>query len=217
MLLQWTDSAFPTGSFAHSSGLETYTQAEIVSTSNDLARLIAVKLEAAARTDLLVVHAALTADQAQIVELDMLCSASKVAKEAREASEKIGRRLLASVLNLTNDERLDFYQAEIAAYRCAGHHTVVHGLACASLNVDPRTALLTFGYALAVNQTAASLKLMRIGQTQAQKVLAEAAEAIESAVESALMRTLDDFGSFTPALDIRAMQHEHLFRRLFIS
>ena len=29
-LLQWTDSAFPTGAFAHSNGLETYTQAGIV-------------------------------------------------------------------------------------------------------------------------------------------------------------------------------------------
>ncbi|HVU12303.1 MAG TPA: urease accessory UreF family protein, partial [Phototrophicaceae bacterium] len=205
------------GSFAHSGGLETYTQAEIVATPDDLARLIALRLDAAARTDLIVVHEALTADRAQVIELDRLCSASKVAKEAREASEKIGRRLLASVLNLISDEQLDFYQREITAGRCAGHHAVVHGLACAALNLDPRTALLTFGYALAANQTTASLKLMRIGQTQAQKVLAESGAALESAVEAALTRTLDDFGSFTPALDIRAMQHEHLFRRLFIS
>ncbi|MCC6802835.1 MAG: urease accessory protein UreF, partial [Anaerolineae bacterium] len=27
MLLQWTDSAFPTGAFAHSGALEMYTQA----------------------------------------------------------------------------------------------------------------------------------------------------------------------------------------------
>ncbi|MFN8449656.1 MAG: urease accessory UreF family protein [Anaerolineae bacterium] len=217
MLLQWTDSAFPTGAFAHSAALETYTQAEIVRTPDDLARLIAVRLAAAARTDLIVVHAAMSADRAKVAELDALCSASKLARETREASEKIGRRLLASVLNLVSDPLLEWYRDEIAAGRCAGHHAVAHGLACAALRLDPRAALLAFGYALAVNQTAASLKLMRIGQTQAQAVLGASGAAIEAAVETALALTLDDYGAFTPGLDIRAVQHEHLFRRLFIS
>ena len=221
MLLQWTDSAFPTGAFAHSGGLETYTQAEIVRSPGDITRLIAVKLEAAASTDLIVIHSAMSAytavDHAQIAELDALCSASKLARETREASEKIGRRMLASVLNLMDDALLRHYQSEIMAERYAGHHAVAHGLASAALGIESRAALLAFGYALAANQTAASLKLMRVGQTQAQAVLGASATAIEAAVNAALARTLDDFGSFTPGLDIRSMQHEHLFRRLFIS
>lgn len=221
MMLQWTDSAFPTGAFAHSGGLETYTQTETVRNPAELARLIAVKLENAASTDLIVIHTAMAAyavqDHAQIAELDSLCSASKLARETREASEKIGRRMLISVLNLMDDRLLRHYQAEIDAGRCAGHHAVVHGLAYAALGVDPRSALLTFAYGLAANQSAASLKLMRMGQTQAQAVLGASGTAIEAAVDAALARTLDDFGSFTPMLDIRSMQHEHLFRRMFIS
>jgi urease accessory protein len=93
----------------------------------------------------------------------------------------------------------------------------VHGLACAALGVESRSALLAYGYALAANQTAASLKLMSIGQMQAQAVLGAAGERITAAVEEALARTMDDFGGFTPGLDIRSMQHEYLFRRLFIS
>jgi urease accessory protein len=217
LLLQWLDSGFPTGSFAHSSGLETYTQAEIVKNAADLAHLIAVKLEAAASTDLIIVHSAMSADQIAIRELDTLCSASKIAREARDASEKIGRRMLGSILNLISDPMLLWYKDEIAAERCAGHHAIVHGLACAALTIEPRAALLTFGYALAANQTAAALKLFSIGQTQTQAVLAASGKAIEAAADAALTRTLDDFGSFTPSLDIRIMQHERLFRRLFIS
>lgn len=220
-LLQWTDSAFPTGAFAHSGGLETYTQAEIVAAPADLARLIAVKLDAAATTDLIVVHSAMRAyadgDRATIAQLDALCSAAKLAKETREASEKIGRRLLASILNLADDALLRHYSDAITVGSCAGHHAVVHGLAYAALGVEPRAALLAFGYALAANQTAASLKLMRIGQMGAQAVLAASGAAVSAAVDAALERTLDDFGAFTPGLDIRAIQHEHLFRRLFIS
>ncbi len=125
--------------------------------------------------------------------------------------------MLGSVLNLRDDPLLAWYQGEIAAGRCAGHHAVVHGLACAALGIEARAALIAFGYALAVNQTAAALKLIRIGQSQTQAVLAMSGAGIEAAVELALNLTLDDFGAFTPGLDIRAGQHEHLFRRLFIS
>jgi len=211
------DSGFPTGAFAHSGGLETYTQAEIVRSADDLRRVIAVKLDAAARTDLIIVHSAMTVDQAAIRELDTLCSASKIAREARDASEKIGRRMLSSILNLISDPALLWYKDAIAAERCAGHHAVVHGLACSALGIDPRAALLTFGYALAANQTTVALKLFSIGQTQTQAVLAASGKAIETAADAALSRTLEDFGSFTPGLDIRIMQHERLFRRLFIS
>ncbi len=217
MLLQWMDSAFPTGAFAHSNGLETYTQAEVVQNAGDLARLIAARLEGAAWTDLIAVHSAMTDDPAIITQVDKLLSASKLARETREASEKIGRRMLASVLNLRDDAVLRWYKGEIDAGRCAGHHAAAHGLACFALGIEPRPALLSFAYGLAANQTAASLKLMRIGQSQAQAVLGAAGAALAAAVEAALPRTLDDYGSFTPGLDIRAMQHEGLFRRLFIS
>lgn len=228
-LLQWTDSAFPTGAFVHSGGLETYTQAEVVRTADDLAALIAVRLEAASRTDLIIIHAVMRAsdegDWSMIEACDALCSAAKTARESREASEKIGRRMLASVLNsigadITPTEHgswLHRYQEAIMAGQCTGHHAVVHGLACAGLGVDARMGMLAFAYALTANQTAASLKLMSIGQSAAQGVLGAANSAMEAAVEAALTRTLDDFGAFTPGLDIRAMHHERLFRRLFIS
>ncbi len=221
MMLQWMDSAFPTGAFAHSGGLETYAQAEKITSPNDLARLIAVKLESAAQNDLIVVHCAMSAystnDRAQIAYLDKLCAASKLSRETREASEKIGWRMLGSVLNLIDDEALTFYRAEITARRCSGHHAVAHGLVGAAMNIQPQIVMLAFAYGIAANQTAASLKLMRIGQTQSQAVLHEVGDLISAAVDTALARTLDDFSNFTPGLDIRSIQHEHLFRRLFIS
>jgi urease accessory protein len=221
MLLQWMDSAFPTGAFAHSGGLETYTQAEIVQTPDDLLQLISAKLQMAAHTDFIIIHRAMAAyaanDTAALNHLDDLCSASKIATETRHASEKIGRRMLENVLNARPDEQLAAYRTRIAGQEGRGHHAVVHGLVCASMGLDARAALLAFAYALVANQTSAALKLISIGQTQAQAVLAASHGAMQSTVESALARTLDDFGSFSPGLDIRAMQHEHLFRRLFIS
>ncbi len=211
-LLQWMDSAFPTGAFAHSGGLETYTQIEKVQTADQLAGLIAVKLRSAATTDMIVIHCAMQADLGQLVELDELCQASKLAKETREASTRIGRRMLDNVLALLSDQHLE-------AYRAAGrgHHAVVHGLVCGAIGVDAQTALLTFGAGLVANQTSAALKLMPFGPAQAQRVIHQMHAEVIAAVGLALTLTLDDFGAFAPALDIRTMQHEQLFRRLFIS
>lgn len=221
MLLQWTDSAFPTGAFAHSGGLETYIQHGVIRNGRDLQRFIETKLESAAYTDFIVIHTAMRAydrhDWTMLQELDVLCSASKPARETREASEKIGRRMLSSVLNVYPDERLTTYRAHLEQKIMIGHHAVVQGLACAALGIEPIAALSAFAYGLASNQTAASVKLMSIGQTQAQAVLAACGEAITRAVDTALSLTLEDFGCFTQGLDIRAMHHEHLFRRLFIS
>src|ERR1700753_2767087 len=108
MLLQWMDSAFPTGAFAHSGGLESYTQAEIVQTPDDLLQIISAKLQMAAHTDFIIIHSAMAAyttqDTAALNHLDDLCSASKIARETRHASEKIGRRMLENVLNVCPDE-----------------------------------------------------------------------------------------------------------------
>jgi urease accessory protein len=220
-LLQWTDSSFPTGAFAHSGGLETYAQADAITSPEVLLGLITVKLHSAASSDLIAMHVVMAAaaedDFARLMAVDELLSALKVAREPREASEKVGRRMLANVLTMRESDALLAYRDAISAGRCAGHHAVVHGLACAALGLTSRTALLAFAYGLAANQTAAALKLIAIGQTQAQAVLAASAPAITRAVDAALGRTLDDVGGFTPGLDIRAVQHETLFRRLFIS
>src|SRR5262249_17339753 len=97
MLLQWTDSAFPTGAFAHSSGLETVTESGKIATPADLLQWVTTKLEAAAATDFIIIHCTMAAyqqgDMAQVAYLDELCAASKVAQETRQMSEKIGRRM----------------------------------------------------------------------------------------------------------------------------
>ncbi|MBN8595940.1 MAG: urease accessory protein UreF [Anaerolineae bacterium] len=220
MMLQWSDSAFPTGAFAHSGGLETYTQSGQVENAAQLAALIQVKLENAARTDLIVVHLAHRAfvadDVAQLAMLDELCCASKVARETRQASERVGRRMLDNVLLVHPDVRLSAYRAAIIAGQ-GGHHAVVHGAAYAALGLDARAALLAFGFGIVANQASAALKLLAMGQTQAQTLITGMQPHITTAVDIALTRTLDDFGGFAPGLELRAMQHEGLFRRLFIS
>ncbi len=218
-VMQLTDSLFPTGAFTHSSGLETYVQQGTVQDAEGLYALLATRLlHGLARSDMIAVHTAMSAhDEQAIRALDERLSAMKTAKEGRDASTKVGRQMLRSARTLVDDPALTAYQQAVSAGRCAGHHAIVHGLVYAAQGIDPQTALLAFAYGQTAGQISAAVKLMPIGQTQAQQVLFALIPTMQQAVEIALDSSTDEMQSFTPALEIHTMQHQYLFRRLFSS
>jgi urease accessory protein len=199
--------------------LESYTQGEIVGDIDALREYINVQLNTLAQCDMLIVKEAMTRphDLDGLCELDVLVSALKTAYEIRQASFKVGRQFLRSALALQADDTLRALQTRIKAGECMGHHAVVHGVVYAALGFDTPTALSAFAYQFVSGQCSAAMKLISIGQSQAQALIFSMQGAIESAVEDAMQSTIDQLQNFTPALDIRAMQHEYLFRRLFHS
>lgn len=227
-LLQIVDSAFPTGAFSHSNGLETYTQAGTVADIETLRAFLVTRLiHGMARGDLLLVKAAYGTSPPDplskhgegetLHDLDQLASASKTPLESYEASTKIGRRMLSAVSALLTSPALVVYGDEIRAGRCAGHHAIVFGLACAAIDLPVEETLSAFAYNAINGQIAAAVKLLALGQTPAQALLHAMGTHISEAVAVTMGCTLDDYAAFTPALDARAMQHQYLFRRLFIS
>jgi urease accessory protein len=217
-LLQLVDSAFPTGAFAHSNGLEAFTQAGIVTDIATLCAFLETRLtHGLARGDLLLVSAAYDAQPADLSALDQLASASKTPIEAFEASARVGRRFLSGALLITPSPALEYYQVEVMAGCCVGHHPIAFGLACAAFDLPCDEALLAFAFNAVSGQVAAAVKLLGLGQTSAQSLLGALRPSIAQAAADAHARDLNAYAPFTPALDARAMQHAYLFRRLFIS
>lgn len=222
MLLQMTDSMFPSGAFVHSEGLETYVQRGTISTAEDLGALLKTRLlEGSAKLDMVALHTAMDIYQKHDIQalhdLDERLSAMKTVKESREASERIGRQMLRTILGFHEDACLSDYQAAIRENELRGHQSIVFGLIAASFQIEKSAALSAYGYSLVSGQVSAAIKLMRLGQTQAQFLIHSSQSIIAEAAQAALSRNLQDMQSFTPALDIAAMQHQYLFRRLFNS
>jgi urease accessory protein len=220
LLLQMTDSMFPSGAFVHSEGLETYVQRGLISNADELGAFLKTRLlEGSAKLDMVALHRAIDiyahADLLALHDLDKCLSAMKTAYESREASERIGRQMLRSVLAFHSDDFLSAYQQAIETGKMRGHQSISFGLIAGSFKIEKATALNAYGYILVSGQVSAAVKLMRMGQTQAQALIHRSQSFIAEAVEIALSRT--ELESFTPALDIAAMQHEYLFRRLFNS
>lgn len=222
ILQQLTDTMFPSGAFVHSEGLETYVQSGMVTTPESLEAFLRGRLlKGLALSDWVATHCAMDFYHQQqmdaLINLDERLTAMKVATEGREASMRIGRQTLRTILASRPDPFLSDYQNAIREQRANGHQAPVFGLVCAASGIEKRATLTSCGYSFVSSQVSAAIKLMRIGQTHAQHIIWRLQPTIEEAVEIALSQTIDTMQSFTPALDIRMMQHAYLFRRLFNS
>lgn len=221
-LLQAGDSFYPTGSYAHSFGLEGLVQGGVVSDRESLRRYIFLSAVPTLRhVDLpLSAHAwrALAgADWQKVGELCILSSALKTAREARLASENIGRQRaeLAARLHASPLAQEFLRRAAENAWPCAS--PVSAALEGRVLGAPLTAVLAGVTYAALGSLLAAAMKILRLGQNGAQSLLTEALAAASEQLPAAEATTLEEIGWFNPWLDIASARHETADARMFIS
>jgi urease accessory protein len=221
-LLQAGDSFYPTGSYAHSFGLEGLVQEGVIRDRATLREfLLRSTLPALHHVELpLAAHAwrALgDADWAQVGELCVLSSALRTAREARVASENIGRQRaeLAAALH-----RAPFAE-EFVRRATAGHwpHSAAVSAALEGRVLGAPLAAVLAGvcYANVAALLAAAMKVLRLGQNASQSLLTEMLGRAPELIAAAEAVPFDEIGWFNPWLDIAAARHETADARMFIS
>lgn len=219
-LLQVSDSAFPTGGYAHSAGFEQIVQLGLVRDAATMAAYIENHVwPSLTYFELPVVRVAQAAANAndipELQALDEIVDATKGARELREASRALGRRRVHALRDIATSTMPPGFVRLVDDEKTPGHHAVVFGAGLANL---PKTALLTAWAFQAMSSIClAAPKLLRIGQDAVQRVLAASLASMESRIEASRAIARDDLGWFDPALEIASMQHEIAHERLFIS
>ena len=77
--------------------------------------------------------------------------------------------------------------------------------------------VLSYLHSYVASQVSAAVRLIPLGATDGQQTIRSLQPDLLEISELVKDANIEDLGGFTPALDIRSMQHEQLFHRLFIS
>lgn len=221
-VLHITDPTLPIGGYTHSNGLETYVQENLVHDKKTAKEFVAQVLQNSVKfNDAAFVKLAYEATQNKdllaLLALDEECQALKSAREIREASQKLGLRFIKIFKRFENYPLVSAFEKAIQNTETYGHFCIVFGMFSQLLNISIEDALQAFYYNTAIGYITNCVKLVPLGQLDGQDILFELYGTMESLVKETLMLEREYVGFCSVGLDIRCMQHEHLYSRLYMS
>ena len=215
LVWQLVDSGFPSGSFAHSFGLEAAWQRGELDAASLIAFVRDAIDQAGAGMIPFVTHTHTHPDG--IAQADARCDAFLRNPIANRASRIQGRAWLATVAGSFPSRPEARASCERARLLLARHHAPVFGATLAALDVDRATAQRMFLFGVCRGVTAAAVRLGIVGTTQAQRIISETAADLERTVLECSMLTMEEAAQTAPLLDLWQSSHDRLYSRLFQS
>ena len=218
-LMTWLSPSFPVGAFSYSSGIEWAVEAGDIADAASLRRwLTSMLADGPGFCDgVLLAHAhraALSGDDAQLHEIAELASALAPSRERQLETSAQGRAFVEIARAAWNCASLDRLMAS-----CGGAivYPVAVGVVSAAHAIPLASTLHAFLHAVTSNWISAGSRLVPLGQTDSQRVLARLEPIVAATARRALEASLDDLGSATFRADLASMRHETQYTRLFRS
>jgi urease accessory protein len=222
-LLTWLSPAYPVGAYSYSHGLEWAVEAGLVRDRKDLAHWLATVLRRGGGwTDTVLLahaHAAVTAgDEAAWRELRGLAHAlaptAELALETRAQGEAFARASLASWPDAGG--RLTRLLAVSPGTPSLSYPLAVAAVAAAHA-VPLAHVLPAYLQAFTANLVSAAVRLVPLGQTDGQRVIAALEPVVAEVAAHAPTCPLEELGTAALMVDHGSMRHETQYTRLFRS
>jgi urease accessory protein len=218
-LMTWLSPSFPVGGFSYSSGIEWAVEAGDITDASMLKDWLAAMLtDGSGFCDgvfLSHAHRAVEADDVRALrEVAELAAAFVPSRERQLETSSQGRAFIEIARAAWDCDGL----AEMIA-ACEG--TIVYpiavGVVSAAHGIPRHAALHAFLHALVANWISAGSRLIPLGQTDSQRVLAALEPMVAATGMRAMSAALDDLGGATFRADLASLRHETQYTRLFRS
>ena len=218
-ILQIAGGTLPIGGFSQSYGLETYVSDGRVNDADTLVAFMKTYLGTTISNQ----DGPVVAEAHRLIEkrewealaaLNELAMAAKLTAESRGAALKTGRAIMRIGRKIFGREERDVWSLD--ALRNA-HGAVAFGALSQSMGVALKPAVTAYAYASLNTLLQSGIKLIPLGNIEAQQLLYEILFLIEPAAQHALSVAPDEINNFSPCLELASIEHEGLPTRLYMS
>lgn len=214
-LMSWMSPAYPVGAFSYSHGLEAALDAGRVTDAPSLEAYIRSALRhGVGRVDGALFRASFEA--AQDRDADGLRHVAAIgfalapSAELALESRAQGRAFLKTTQDVWPQDLLETLPEKTVYPVAVGAAAALHGI-----DLEPAAEAYFHGFVSTVSS--AGVRLIPLGQTDGQRIVAALADDVGEAAARAPVSTLDDAGSAVPMIDILSAMHETQHTRLFRS
>ena len=218
-LMTWLSPAFPVGAFSYSSGIEWAVEAGDIADAASLRDwLVSMLADGSGFCDgVFLAHAhraASSPGDPGLRDIAELAAAFVSSRERYLETSAQGRAFIDIARAAWNCDGLDQLVS-----RCDGAivYPVAVGVVSAAHAIPLAPTVHAFFHAVVSNWISAGARLVPLGQTECQRVLAELEPIVVSTGKRALEASLDDLGSATFRADLAGLRHETQYTRLFRS
>jgi len=218
-LMSWLSPSFPVGGFSYSSGIEWAVEAGDIRDAASLKDWLAAMLtDGSGFCDgvfLAHAHRAATDHDARALrDVVELAAAFVPSRERQLETTSQGRAFIEIARTAWDCDGLSHALAQ-----CDGAivYPVAVGIVSAAHAIRLAPTLFAFLHALVSNWISAGSRLIPLGQTDSQRVLAAFEEIVSATADRAVHASLDDLGAATFRADLASLRHETQYTRLFRS
>lgn len=219
-LMQIAGGTFPSGAFSQSWGLETYIYEKRIRDAKSVSDFLETYLESnIGKCEGPIVRRAFELaeplDEDSISELENLSIAVKLTKESREANMRMGKAIMRVMKEVLPGPQLMALKTALGGNSIS--YPVAYGAICRYMGADAAGTLQGFVFSTLNALVQSAVKLIPLGNTEAQKIIFDSRSIMEKTVKCSMETSIEDIANFCPALDMASIKHESLPVRLYMS
>jgi urease accessory protein len=218
-LMAWLSPSYPVGAFSYSGGLEWAVEAGDVESAETLHAWLGIVIaDGGGFCDaVLFAHAheaARSCDDEALVKIVELAAALPPSRERHLETGAQGRAFIDVTRAAWPCDALDRL---LAVWAGPYAYPVAVATAAAGHGIGVSAALPAYLHAVAANLVSAGVRLVPLGQTDGQRILARLEPVIAATSARAMAMSLDDIGGAAFRADLASLRHETQHTRLFRS